>query len=113
MNGYRYRHNEETIKQGYLHPASGEDLRVIIRRSFIFPAMCLLLFFGQYRAQAQDVHSSQFYETAILRNPALLGIHKEDYKITGQYRSQWSSISKGFRTGSLQAALRIPASKRI
>lgn len=51
----------------------------------------------------QDIHFSQFYETAILRNPALMGIYKEDYKIAFQYRNQWSSIGKGFKTGLLSA----------
>lgn len=56
--------------------------------------------------QAQDIHFSQFYETAILRNPALTGIFTEDYKVGVQYRNQWSSIGKPFRTSQVSAEMR-------
>lgn len=48
-------------------------------------------------AQA-DIHFSQFYETSILRNPALTGVFASDYKVGVYYRNQWSSISKPFVT---------------
>ncbi|MEO6833968.1 MAG: PorP/SprF family type IX secretion system membrane protein [Chitinophagaceae bacterium] len=57
---------------------------------------------------AQDLHFSQFYETDILRNPALMGTFKGDYKIGAVYRSQWSSISKPFQTGLVTAESRLP-----
>ncbi len=49
-------------------------------------------------AKAQDIHFSQFYENAILRNPALTGIFSGDYKAGINYRNQWSSISVPFQT---------------
>lgn len=45
-----------------------------------------------------DVHSSQFYETSILRNPALTGIFSSNYKISVYYRNQWSSITNPYQT---------------
>ena len=48
-------------------------------------------------AQA-DIHFSQFYETSILRNPALTGIFGDDYKLGAYYRNQWNSISNPFST---------------
>lgn len=57
---------------------------------------------------AQDIHFSQFYETAILRNPSLTGIFNGDYKVGVVYRSQWSSISKPYQTAVLSAESRIP-----
>lgn len=48
-------------------------------------------------AQA-DVHFSQFYEHATLRNPGLIGIFSQDFKVGASYREQWSSISKPFVT---------------
>lgn len=57
---------------------------------------------------AQDIHFSQFYETAILRNPALTGIFSGDYKVGVVYRNQWSSISKPFQTAVVTAETRIP-----
>jgi len=49
-------------------------------------------------SRAQDIHFSQFYENAILRNPALTGIFSGDYKAGINYRQQWSNISVPFRT---------------
>jgi len=48
-------------------------------------------------AQA-DIHFSQFYETSILRNPALTGVFEKDYKVGVYYRNQWSTISHPYET---------------
>lgn len=58
------------------------------------------------RAQA-DIHFSQFYETAILRNPALTGVFSEDYKFSVLYRNQWSSISNPFQTALVSGESKI------
>lgn len=50
---------------------------------------------------AQDLHFSQFFETPLLRNPALAGIFEGDVRIQGVYRDQWNSVTNGYRTGSL------------
>jgi type IX secretion system PorP/SprF family membrane protein len=47
---------------------------------------------------AQDIHFSQFYENAILRNPGLTGIFSGDYKAGINYRTQWGNISNPFQT---------------
>ncbi len=60
---------------------------------------------------AQDIHFSQFYETSILRNPALTGLINTDYKVCAIYRSQWSSISKPFQTGLVNVEARIPVNE--
>lgn len=52
---------------------------------------------------SQDIHFSQFYESAILRNPALMGFFEKDFRVVSQYRSQWNSISSPFQTGQLNA----------
>lgn len=57
-------------------------------------------------AQA-DIHFSQFYETSILRNPALTGVFSSDYKAGAYYRNQWSSISNPYITTSGYAEVRI------
>ncbi len=57
-------------------------------------------------AQA-DIHFSQFYETSILRNPALTGVFAEDYKISAINRNQWSSISNPFVTTQVNAETHI------
>jgi len=48
--------------------------------------------------RAQDTHFSQFYETAVLRNPALTGIFNDDYKAGVVYRNQWSSVGSPYQT---------------
>lgn len=55
------------------------------------------------RAGAQDAQYSQFWESALLRNPSLVGIFTEDFKITAQYRNQWASLSQPYRTMQLAA----------
>lgn len=54
-------------------------------------------------AHAQDVHFSQFYESAPMRNPALTGIFTGDYKVAFNYRNQWSSFATPFQTGMVSA----------
>ena len=44
-------------------------------------------------SKGQDIHFSQFYDNAILRNPALTGIFSDEYKFGLDYRSQWGSVS--------------------
>lgn len=58
-------------------------------------------------AQA-DIHFSQFYETSILRNPALTGIFGDDYKLGAYYRNQWNSIANPFSTFLVTAETHFP-----
>jgi type IX secretion system PorP/SprF family membrane protein len=57
-----------------------------------------------------DIHFSQFYETSILRNPALTGVFSDDYKLGVYYRNQWSSITNPFRTILATAETHVPVS---
>ena len=63
--------------------------------------------------RAQDIHFSQFYETSIMRNPALTGIYDGDYKVTATYRNQWSSISSPYQTAMVSAEMRFPVGKNV
>jgi type IX secretion system PorP/SprF family membrane protein len=60
-----------------------------------------------------DIHYSQFYENALLRNPALTGIFTGDYKIGFDYRSQWAQVSKPYTTVMLSAETRILVNREI
>lgn len=71
-------------------------------------AIVLAGIFSFGAASGQDVHFSQFYESTILRNPALTAIFADDYKVSLQYRTQWSSISKPFVTGQVSFETKIP-----
>jgi len=54
--------------------------------SFLGLALC-------FSAGAQDIHFSQFFETPLLRNPALAGIFTGDVRIQAVYRTQWASVT--------------------
>ena len=66
----------------------------------------LLLGLSFTNTSAQDVHFSQFYETSVLRNPALIGIYNGDYRFGLMYRNQWSSISAPFQTATGSAEMK-------
>lgn len=73
------------------------QMRIVMRKYLqLVAAVCGVLLVVP--SQAQDIHFSQFYENAILRNPALTGIFSGDYKAGVNYRRQWSSISVPFQT---------------
>lgn len=69
---------------------SGLLLKYLLGFFMVLSPACLF-------AQA-DIHFSQFYETSILRNPALTGVFANDYKLGVYYRNQWSSISNPYNT---------------
>lgn len=62
---------------------------------------------------AQDIHYSQFYENALLRNPALTGIFTGDYKIGIDYRSQWAQVSKPYSTVMISGETRVLVNREI
>lgn len=47
---------------------------------------------------AQDIHVSQFYETPLLRNPALAGIFTGDVRLQLLHRNQWSWTGFPYKT---------------
>ena len=63
-------------------------------------------------ARSQDIHFSQFYETPLLRNPALAGIFTGDYRVQAIFRDQWNSFTDAYRTGSLNAEYKWPIGKQ-
>jgi type IX secretion system PorP/SprF family membrane protein len=54
--------------------------------------------FGKNMWAQADIHFSQFYETSILRNPALTGVFDHDYKVTAYARTQWNSVAEPYQT---------------
>lgn len=71
-------------------------------------AFSLLL---QVSLRAQDIHFSQFFETPLLRNPALAGIFTGDYRVQAVYRDQWRSVTDGYKTVSLNGEYKLPIGK--
>lgn len=52
-------------------------------------------------AKAQDPNFSQFFVSPLTLNPALTGKFNGDFRIAGNYRDQWPSISKAFITSTV------------
>ena len=77
--------------------------------ALLIAAICSLADPVTADAQA-DIHFSQFYETSILRNPALTGVFADDYKFGAYYRNQWNSISNPFQTALISAESRVAVS---
>src|SRR5678815_5034661 len=79
------------------------------KRITILFAVLNLIF--AFTVQAQDLHLSQFYETPLLRNPALAGIFTGDVRVNAVYRDQWNSVTSGYRTGSLSGEYKVPVGR--
>ena len=79
-------------------------------KKYILLACLALSARTEVRAQA-DIHFSQFYESSILRNPALTGVFSNDYKVGAFYREQWSSISNPFVTSLAFGEVRMPVGR--
>lgn len=50
---------------------------------------------------AQDVHLSQFYTAQLNLNPALGGYYEGEFRVAGNYRSQWAQIDKPITTAMI------------
>jgi len=71
----------------------------------------LLLFAIGSKIVAQDIHFSQFFETPLLRNPALAGIFSGDVRVQAVYRNQWNSVTQAYQTGSFNAEYKKPVGR--
>ncbi|TWI90691.1 PorP/SprF family type IX secretion system membrane protein [Chitinophaga japonensis] len=65
----------------------------------------------QHALMAQDIHLSQFYETPILRNPALIGIFNGDVRVQAVYRNQWNSVTIPYQTGAVSGEMKFPVGR--
>lgn len=64
-----------------------------------------------FTAKSQDIHFSQFFETPLLRNPSLAGIFTGDVRVQAVYRDQWNSVTNAYKTGSVNAEIKMPIGK--
>lgn len=71
-----------------------------IAKSLIF-GVCLLL--SLYTKAQVDPHFSQYYAYPLWLNPALTGAIDGDYRVSGNYRNQWSNVSNAFSTAGVSA----------
>lgn len=78
-------------------------------RRFLLPFItAVLMLVSISNAKAQDIHFSQFFETPLLRNPALAGIFTGDIRVQAVYRTQWGSVTAPYQTGSLNGEYKKP-----
>ncbi len=88
------------------------NAKTIFRKKGIAALTGTLALFGSLQSFAQaDIHFSQFYETSVLRNPALTGVFEDDYKLGVYYRTQWGSISHPYVTKVISAETHFSASR--
>jgi type IX secretion system PorP/SprF family membrane protein len=79
------------------------------RKAIILIGLWNLIF--DFSVQGQDLHLSQFFETPLLRNPALAGLFEGDVRLQTVYRDQWNSVTAGYRTASLNGEYKMPVGK--
>jgi Type IX secretion system membrane protein PorP/SprF len=79
-----------------------------MRKNFL---ILLHLLFTGLLTGAQDVHFSQFFEAPLWRNPSLAGIFTGDIRVQTVYRDQWNSVTNAYRTGSVNAEVKMPVGK--
>ena len=70
--------------------------------------LILFLLATRFNGSGQDVHFSQFFEAPLWRNPSLAGIFTGDIRVQAVYRDQWNSITKAYRTASVNAEVKMP-----
>lgn len=79
-----------------------------MRRMILISVYCLSL---NYYTKAQDIHFSQFFEAPLWRNPSLAGIFTGDIRVQTVYRDQWNNVTNAYRTGSVNAEVKMPVGK--
>ncbi|MEL6926683.1 MAG: PorP/SprF family type IX secretion system membrane protein, partial [Bacteroidota bacterium] len=47
---------------------------------------------------AQDVHFSHIHASPTLINPGMTGLFNGDIRLIGNFRSQWTNVTKGYKT---------------
>jgi type IX secretion system PorP/SprF family membrane protein len=62
-------------------------------------------------AFGQDLTFSQFYENALLRNPALAGVFEGDIRLVGTFRNQWQNVTVPFQTTAFSTEVKFPFGK--
>ena len=60
----------------------------LVKQILLSISMTVVLYAG-----AQDVHFSQFSMSPLLLNPALSGMGQGDYRVYGNFRTQWNTVA--------------------
>ena len=70
----------------------------MITRLLTYITLCFCLI---NELNSQDIHFSQFNLAPLNLNPAMTGSFNGDYRIAGNHRNQWSSVTTPYRTFGL------------
>lgn len=95
------------IQTGYNRPQSN-TMKLFRKRNILALAITAVI---PLSVVSQDIHFSQFFETPLLRNPALAGIFTGDIRVQAVYRNQWNSVTVPYQTGSLNGEYKKPVGR--
>ena len=65
---------------------------------FLYVSRFLLLILFAHEVLAQDIHLSHIHASPVHLNPAMNGIFVGDLRLIANYRSQWNTFTKGYRS---------------
>jgi type IX secretion system PorP/SprF family membrane protein len=71
----------------------------------------IIVLMSLQKVKSQDIHFSQFFETPLLRNPALAGLFTGDVRVQAVYRNQWQSVTVPYQTTSLNGEYKLAVGK--
>ena len=72
-----------------------------MRKIKLLRVMITIVGMAAKAAIGQDIHLSQFFETPLMRNPALAGIFTGDIRLQAVHRNQWQSVGYPYQTTAL------------
>lgn len=73
-----------------------------MKNIYLIVLVALLVVFTNHKSVAQDARFAQSYANPLRINPAMMGVNR-DIVFGLNYRAQWSSIEKGYKTYSFTA----------
>jgi len=72
--------------------------RFSMRKSIIVLVLLISAVLPRFARAQVDPHFSQYYAYPLWLNPALTGVLDGDYRISANYRNQWTNYGKAFAT---------------
>lgn len=75
--------------------------QVTLKRTHLKILLFIFSIFSTQLIIGQDIHFSQFNNSPINLNPALMGSFSGEFRFVGNHRTQWSSVTTPYSTYSL------------
>lgn len=80
-------------------------MRNILSATILRCAIVIAFVVSASVSEAQDAHFSQYYMTPLTVNPALTGVFDGKFRVSNDYRTQWTGIGSGYKTLHVSADL--------